>query len=68
MKEILELDDMHLVDLLSHAERISKIADSYGATNLAVFGSVARNQAYRTVMWIYLLIFPITQDSLIESP
>ena len=35
---------MHLVDLLSHAERISKIADSYGATNLAVFGSVARNQ------------------------
>ena len=39
-----KVDDMHLVDLLSHAERISKIADSYGATNLAVFGSVARNQ------------------------
>jgi hypothetical protein len=31
-------------DLLAHAERIREIADSHGATNLAVFGSVARNQ------------------------
>ena len=36
---------MHFDDLLAHAERISEIADSHGATNLAVFGSVARNQA-----------------------
>ena len=31
--------------LLAHAERIREIADSHGATNLDVFGSVARNQA-----------------------
>ena len=36
---------MHFDDLLAHAERIREIADSHGATNLAVFGSVAHNQA-----------------------
>jgi predicted nucleotidyltransferase len=36
---------MHFDDLLAHTERIREIADSHGATNLAVFGSVARNQA-----------------------
>jgi predicted nucleotidyltransferase len=36
---------MHFEDILTHAARIREIADSHGATNLAVFGSVARNQA-----------------------
>ena len=36
---------MHFDDLLAHAERIREIAESHGATNLAVFDSIARNQA-----------------------
>jgi predicted nucleotidyltransferase len=36
---------MRLDDLLAQAPRISEIATAHGATNLAVFGSVARDQA-----------------------
>ena len=36
---------MHFDDLLAHAERIMEIADFHGAINLAVFGSIALNQA-----------------------
>jgi predicted nucleotidyltransferase len=36
---------MRLDDLLAQAPKIREIATAHGATNLAVFGSVARDQA-----------------------
>ncbi len=36
---------MRLDDLLAQAPRIREIASAYGASNLAAFGSVARDQA-----------------------
>jgi predicted nucleotidyltransferase len=36
---------MRLDDLLAQAPRIREIATAHGATNLAAFGSVARDQA-----------------------
>lgn len=36
---------MRLEDLLTQAPRILEIAAAHGASNLAAFGSVARNQA-----------------------